>query len=672
MIFLRISLLFYFAFVLFFNTFAQQMLRIGRTEFKHENEGFAVAWDNLKRGDDLFLRGKAYYNEAVRNYLKAHSYNAENAELNYRIGVCYLFADNKLNAEEYLLKAYNANNQLSSDILLLLGMAAQQKSKFEEAKQFYVQYEQTLSPRDFEQQIRTIEKLKMECDTAQFILKTHVNARVENLGDSINSIYADYCPLITADARKMLFSSQRYGATGGKFNSYTNAYNEDVYVSYPQNNGWTKAQKLESKINTENIDVAIGMADNGVTVFFYNGMRYKGNIYKANYHKGHFSEKMPLPLSINSKYQEIAASLSPDEKQLFFVSNRKDINFGGHDIYLSQRTRSGKWNTPLNIGNQINSPYDENFVFLHSDGKTLYFSSKGHSSMGGYDIFKSEYDAQSKTWQKPLNMGYPINTPADDAYFVLTADGKTAYFASNRDGGVGNFDIYKATFGADSTVYQCNKADSLRNVNHCFEHSLTYIHGRLADTLIRQKVQIEIEIFDVNNYKPFKKIKSDKKTGEFLFSLPTGFDYAVLYTAKKRNFLSESYLLEKDSTFNEFEKIIDLPKTMHEDKMELRNIYFLIGMEKMSPKSLFELEHLAQFMKKKRLHEWTIVVENTEYQILDSVLAENRALMIKHYLTKNGVAKRKIHTKSVGGENSNLPRQASVYVEVRRKKLFPF
>lgn len=651
--------------VLFQTARSQELIRITRAEFKQENAGFAAAWDNLKRGDMLFQRGKAYYNEALYNYLKAYSYNSDNPELNYRMGVCYLFADNKNKAEKHLRYAYKSNREISSDILLLLGRACHHNLKFEEALNFYIQYEHTLDTREFEQQIRWLEKLKTECDTAKYVMKCTVNVHIENMGDSINTIYADYLPLITADQSKMLFTSQRYGTTGNVFNSYTNAYKEDVFETYNKGDYWTEAKKLGRKINSDDIDAAIGMSGDGTTVFFYNGMRYNGNIYYANYKNGKYTEKMPLPLSINTKEQEVAATFMPGNKQLLFVSNRDDINFGKHDIYISKRRSKRRWSQPLNIGSTVNTPFDENFVFMHPDGKTMYFSSEGHNSIGGYDIFKTTYNPNTKTWQRPVNMGYPVNTPADDCFFVLAPDGKTGYFSSNRHGGAGDLDIYKVTFN-QTALQPCN--DSIQHVNRTTKHALTFVHGKISDTLLQQKVQVDIEVFDVNNYKQLKKIKTDKLTGEYLFILPVGFDYAVFYSAKKRLFISEDYLLETDSAYNEYTKILMMPPLKEGGKLPLNNIYFMRNDEKLSPKSLFELETLAKFMKFKWRYRWTFIIEDNYNRYTDTLLTQKRVKMLKKYFAKNGIPNRKISTKAMHTNKHNITNLPIIYLEIRKRK----
>ena len=218
-----------------------------------------------------------------------------------------------------------------------------------------------------------------------------------------------------------------------------------------------------------------------------------GDLYECRL-KGDIWDK-PRPLKeINTSAGEKSAAVSADGQILFFTSNR-DGGQGGVDIYWSHLSPNGKWGKPENLGMVVNTEYDEDGVFFHPDGKTLYFSSKGHDNMGGYDIFKTVLQPDN-SWSKPENLGYPINTTSDDIYFVLSANGLTGYYSSLRDDGVGEKDIFKISMPLAMKKKKPvpKKPLTANAIPPPPDNPLTMMKGTISDAVTKQPVAASIQV----------------------------------------------------------------------------------------------------------------------------------------------------------------------------------
>jgi hypothetical protein len=330
--------------------------------------------------------------------------------------------------------------------------------------------------------IQEINKYVTECRNGKEILKDTINVEIINLGENINTEYREYGPLITADGSKMYFTSRRKGTTGGGI-AADGMYFEDIYESIKTENGWTKARSVGKPLNTKLHDAVVGLSPDGQNLYIYvdqNG----GDFHVSKLRGSRWSKPENISENINHKFHESSACISFDNKTLFYISDDPSISMGGRDIFYSTLDNYGNWTPPTNIGPVVNTIYDEVDLFLHPDGRTVYFSSKGHNTMGGYDIFKTTKD-KNGNWSTPQNLGYPINTPLDDAFFVTTASGKTAYFASIRPEGKGLHDIYELRFPVDEeTTPVENKV------------YLTLVKGKVTDKVTEFPLEANIEIID--------------------------------------------------------------------------------------------------------------------------------------------------------------------------------
>jgi hypothetical protein len=267
---------------------------------------------------------------------------------------------------------------------------------------------------------------------------------INNIGAEINSISAEYVPVITPDESQLFFTSRRDGSSGNKRDIYERIH-EDIYVSKKINGKWQLAENAGSSLNTENSDACVAISLDGQKMMLYRSSAdlLSGDLYITRIGKdGGWEKPEKMGNEINSQFIETSACFSSDTGAIYFSSNRPG-GYGGKDIYRIKRLPNGNWAKPYNLGPTVNTLYDEDAPFLHPDGVTLYFSSKGHNSMGGYDVFKSVLDVNGNNYLPAENLGYPINNLNDDLYFVTSVDGLRGYYSSTKPDTYGNSDIYE-------------------------------------------------------------------------------------------------------------------------------------------------------------------------------------------------------------------------------------
>ncbi|PJA09601.1 MAG: hypothetical protein COX70_01355 [Flavobacteriales bacterium CG_4_10_14_0_2_um_filter_32_8] len=388
------------------------------------------------------------------------------------------------------------------------------------------------------------------------MMASPVKAKIENLGNAINSRGGDYAPSISADGRTMIFTSRRSDTKGGEVDKAGDfKYFEDIYISIWDSidNSWGKARPIEGNLNTEGHDACLSISPDGNSIYIYrnDGGAYIGDIFvsKKSLSSGSWGLPVPLEKPINTSYFESSACLSADGNKLYFVSERegkKSDAQGKGDIYVSERLTRTTWSEPKNLGPIINTPDDEISVFIHPDGKTLFFSSKGHLSIGGLDIFMSKLQDDG-SWSKPENLGYPINTIDDDVHFILSLDGKTAYYSAVKGEGLGERDIYKI----DLSEYPI-LADGVTT-------NLSILKGVITNG--ENKVEANIEFKNETGAIAGKTVSNE--SGNYFITLAGGHTYSITINASGYQPLAEKVELPlgKGTTFikeNSFD-LVQLP-----------------------------------------------------------------------------------------------------------------
>ncbi len=290
-----------------------------------------------------------------------------------------------------------------------------------------------------------INYLMAQCISARAHTDKPHRSTIKNMGPNINSPFADYVPVIIPDESALYFTSKREGSSNNKKNG-DNTFMEDVYVSFKQNGNWTKAENVGPPINTESNDACVAISPDGQRMIVYRTDTKNiesGDLYLTRL--GANNKWLQLDIlnkAINSPYIETSACFSKDSSEIYFSSNRPG-GLGGKDIYRIKKLPNGQWSPSLNLGSTVNTKYDDDAPFMHPDGITLYFSSKGHDSMGDYDVFKSVWNPDIHEFSQAENLGYPINDVGSDIFFVLSEDGQRGYYSSIKNESFGGVDIYQ-------------------------------------------------------------------------------------------------------------------------------------------------------------------------------------------------------------------------------------
>lgn len=613
-----------------------------------EKDYFKDRKKEFKEARGAFDDGMANYEMeqyylALNNFLDAGEFNPDNAELNYLTGICYLNSVQSHKSLKHFLKAKELNAAVSRDIDFYIARGYHKNSQFTKAVDFYKNYKKNLLPNQLED-IEIVIKYLNECETALEIYDKPARAFIDNLMD-INTPYSEHSPVISADERVMLFTSTREGSVGGRIDDFTQEYDEDIYYSYKVNDRWTLPVNVGEPLNTHMNDATVGLSSDGQQLLIYNGNKRNGDI-QASYLDGDlWTYPEWLPKSVNSPEQETSASFSGSDQMLYFISSREG-GFGGKDIYMVRKDRKGKWSDAENLGPAINTKYDEESVFMHPDGRTLYFSSKGHNTIGGFDIFVVRVDDDGK-WGKPENIGMPINTPDDDLSLVLSADGRHGYFSSKRDGGKGRHDIYQITFlGPEKPLYLSNEDQLLASFegsvsDNVLEKSveiktirLTVVKGIIKDAITNQPIKATIEVIDNDKDEMIVNAVSNSKTGNFLVSLPSGKNYGLTVKAEDYLFHSENFNLPKATAYQEIEKEILLNNVKKDVKIVLKNVFFESGKSILTPASYPELNRLAKLMADVPTLKIEISghTDNTGSASLNQKLSERRAQAVVEYI----------------------------------------
>lgn len=434
-------------------SFAQNNIDFIKSNFPNNKEGFEKAMQQLHKGDKAYFQGPHRYERALRYYLMANSFNPNNSHLNKLIGDIYITLNLPGEALPYIQKSVELNPTLKENAYKVLAQTYHLDMKWDDAIENYNLFiEQASKKKNSAKKQDEIARLDKEiqyarlaiqqCNNGRVLTKDSVKIIVSNLGPNINTKYPDYSAIVTPDDSTIYFTSRRSTVTGGQIPSGEPYYYEDIFFSKRMSDGqWDGAQILPGAINTKEHEGLVSLSPDGKKLIVYRS-KNGGDLYESTFNGSVWSEAKAID-EINTPYRESHAAYSPDGNTLYYVSENPNLGAQNRDIFFVTKQENGKWGSPTRLNENINTPYNEDAIFIDENG-TMYFASEGHNSMGGYDIFKSEGARES--WTKAENLGYPVNTPADEVFFIVLGDGKKAYFNSNRRGGRGEKDIYQMLF----------------------------------------------------------------------------------------------------------------------------------------------------------------------------------------------------------------------------------
>lgn len=439
--------------------------------------------------------------------------------------------------------------------------------------------------------------------------KDYVFAPV-NLGDNINTKDLEYFPSLTIDGTKMIFNRRIAG-------------DEDFYESNFINGKWAKAEPLGGKVNTNLNEGAQNISQDGQLLIF-TGCNYPEgegscDLYFSVRTNNGWSEAQNLGPVVNTDLWESSPSLSPDKRHLYFASRRHG-GFGGSDIWVVHRLPSGKWGRPENLGEAVNTSGDEGCPFMHADNETLYFTSNGHPGYGKTDLFFSKR-VNDSSWVVAENLGYPINTIDDEGSLIVTADGKTAYYASDGADSKGGLDIYSFQLREDIRPLKT-----------------LWVKGKVFDKRTNAGLPSAVELTDIKNGNLISKIQTDED-GNYLVTLPVGKDYVFNVNRKGYLFYSDHFSLQHNHTDSAFTVNIPLQPIEKGASIVLKNIFFETGRFDLKHESKIELDKLVSLLLdnpnlKIQLDGHTDNVGNEKDNLL---LSTNRAKAVVGYLLSKSI-----------------------------------
>jgi outer membrane protein OmpA-like peptidoglycan-associated protein len=634
-----------------------------KKNFKNNSKGLKKAVDSIKKGDAYYAMGAHYYRYAIPYYMSAERFNPDNAVLNYKIGKCLIYSSMKSQAVPYLKKAISLNPVPISapDLHYYLGRAFHLTMNWDSAKQEYNIYLQTLSPARVAE-IADVRKKMEECDNGKLLCQTPVRVFVDNLGSTINTKYPEYRPEINADETQLFYTSRMPATSKAEIDPKDGETYEDIFVSYYRNGAWSTSASIGAPINTKSHDATAGLSPDGQTLYVYR-TNDNGDLYQTHLTNNVWSKPQRMSDKINSDGKETGISVSPDGKVIYFVSDRPG-GYGFGDIYKTISDDKGNWSLPQNLGPAINTQYDEQGVFMSPDGVTLYFSSMGHNTMGGYDIFKSVFTGGQ--WSAPENLGYPINTPDDDVFYVMPANNpKHAYYSSCQPGGGGDMDIYMITFlGPEKPMAISNSANLLSGTANIPDVLTTsavtvaasntaLLKGIVVDSETHQPLFATIKLTDNKKNKLVATFTTDSTTGNYVVSLLSGINYGIAVTADKHLFYSANIDMTDSSHYREIEKDVALQPLEVGSHIALRNIFFDFNKSTLRKESNAELQRVIDLLKKYP----TLKIEISGYtdskgtQAYNLKLSSARAKSVVTYLTTHGIAASRLTSKGYGADN---------------------
>lgn len=632
-----------------------------KKNFKDNTKGLKKAVDSIQKGDTYYAEGIHYYRYAIPYYLSAEKFNPDNAMLNYKIGKCMIYSPMKNQAATYLEKAIQLDATIITDAHYYLARAYHLNMEWDKAKQEYNTYLQALSPGK-KYEINEIRKKIQECDNGKALCQSPVRVYIDNLGATINNPYPEYHPLITADETEIIYTSRTPAISNKiKLDPKDGEGFEDLFVSYYKNGAWTNPQTLGAPVDTKSHDATAGLSPDGQTLYIYRS-NSNGDIYQSHLSGTAWSKPQRMTDKINSVGKETSITVSADGKVFYFASNRPG-GYGMSDIYKVTGDGKGNWNNPENLGPTVNTQYDEDGVYLQPDGTTLYFSSTGHNTMGGYDIFRTVYiNAQ---WSEPENLGYPINTPGDDIYFCMPSDKTHAYYSSDQKGGMGDMDIYMITFlGPEKPVVTSNTPPTLAGLTSNIADVLTskavevesnkaLLRGTVVDSETHKPLYASIELVDNKRNKVIADFNTDSTTGQYVVSLSSGINYGLSVKATNYLFYSANVDLTDSSHYQEIVKNVALQPLQVGSHVALRNIFFDFNKSNLRKESTPELQKVIDLLKQYP----TIKIEIAGYTDSKGTSAYNlklsaaRAKSVVTYLVAHGISASRMTSKGYGAAN---------------------
>ena len=636
---------------------------------------------------ELILQETKAMDDAREIMVTAADLDTTFLKANYEAAHMHLATINKAMAVKYLLRVYRQDPEYRFDLEFWIGRAYQLGLEFNKAIDFYTRYKEKLAKKSNYQgkdkrDLPEVERAIFECQNGMEFISKPGNFSIVNIGREINSEYIDYGPVLNEKEDQIVFTSRRRDGNMNENVADDNKPWEDVFISKKVGGKWEFAKNIGSPINNAFHNSNLALSADGNTLFLFNDDG-NGDIYFSEYENGQWSAPEPIT-GINSSFEEKSITISADESTLYFSSDRPG-GYGGLDIYRATKDTKGNWSNIKNLGPKINSDQDDDGPFIDYDLVTLYFSSKGRKGMGGFDVFKVTYDPNKNEWSEPENLGYPINTPDDDIYFVTSKDSKRAYYSSVREDGMGYNDIYMITIPEglknvtpvakreepkkepepepvittpEPTKTEPTKTEPVvtktePKTEPKVEPKKDLIPLRYVVTVVDAQtgspIDARVKMVGAKDNVPVGVQNAGSGVFEFSVNNKTAKDYRISVEGDGYAFQNLTVKVEGASTAAKtLNKKVEMRKLAVNVTSVLRNIYFDFDKATFQTESYTELNKLEAMLRQNsaltcEIGGHTDAVGTKDYNIF---LSRKRAEAVKDYLTKKGIDPRRI--KAVG------------------------
>lgn len=597
---------------------------------------------------------KENYRAALPLYEEVLAADPNNAKALYHAGISLLTFD-KEKAANYLYRAQKLKPDIDEELEYWLGRVDHINYRFDSAIEHFQNYQKEI-PRRNEVRREEVAQLIQHVRNAKREVANPKDAFVNNLGGTVNTAFSEHSPVLSSDYNYLLFTSRSEAATGGK-PAQDGEYYEDIFeTNRLGEDEWEKPRIVAGALNSPGHDASIQLFDNDTKLLLYQSANNGDIMVSERQPDGSWGAPKSISNKVNTRDFESDAFITPDGKTLYYSTSHYSEN-GDLDLYMIQRNQNGAWGNPRSLGRGINTPYDEDSPYLASDG-TLYFSSRGNNSMGGYDIFAARYDSVANRRGRPENLGYPVNTPDDDTYYRLSPDGSYAYLSSYRIGGYGEKDIYTISYikTAELNGQVFTKADSIPipGVELLF-------NGLQAD-------KRPITYRDVT--------KPD--SGAYTVQVLSGRKYQVQLS--RDNEVIETQEIEVPAvvddttsiTYNFYIEFVDTTGVLPKREFAMQTVYFDTDEYELRPESMQELDSIARILKANPT--MNISIEgHTDSRASDAynmTLGQNRADAAYDYLVSQGVSPKRLVTVSYGERRPVVPNTSEENMQMNRRTEF--
>lgn len=616
----------------------------------------------LEEGDKAFEFGdhegsKLYYNLVIDE-------NPNNVKAHFMMGRVYLLsASEKVKALSYFLKAEDLDPEVSDYLNYYIAEAYRFNNKFDDAIQYYEKFLSDLKAIGDDKSKRNIPRIKHKiklCENAKNLIDRPVKVEIIDLGIHINSSQDEYAPVVSADENILIYTARRDDCSGDLKDNDNKKF-EDLFYARKLNGQWEEAKNMGKVINEENKHKSsIGLSPDGHTLYVFDGTSGNGDIYECKFEEDNWSKPKPIK-EINTKSFRETSICATHEGRIYFSSNR-DGGRGSMDIYYIEINDKGKWGEVKNLGDQINTEVGEDSPYFDPNTNILYFSSEGHTSMGGYDIFKCQYNPDDDSWGIPVNLGYPINTSDDDLYFSLTSDGERAYYSSYKEEGQGGHDIFMLRFNqletdtdhdlVDATLDTLPKEDT---VIAEIDYKDVELFVNVVDFETNNNIQTKVDILDPVTGQKINLSTDESGELRYKFSNKETKTYEIFF--EKSGYVFKSITVTIPGVTEEVQEVhktISLKPVTSDETIGrvnvFRNIYFDFDKHTLKPVSFVEIDKLFKMMEDNpsisvEIAGHTDFVGSHEY---NDQLSEQRANAVSRYLINKGIAPSRLSVKGYG------------------------